>query len=804
MNAKLRFYFLSITIIFVLSAYPLINGVRMAMLSMQNGIIEPEQYAKYVIPYFAVCAAVLLFAAAQPLFFKLKRFTFPIGLAAAYGVFFTVELFMERIKVNTLGMTLVDPSALTTDMISIAPGSVDIWQAALCIASPAVREQSVAFSSQNGFYYVMESSMYKIHYYMISLILITMVCGLVYGFWRLLHGSGQSKPLILQGISTAALISLCVFANTTAFFRQTQPIQTPLASLLTCLFFVIFGTAAGIYAGSYLLDKRKSIRTCIPVLTAVSATIAMYIGEAVMMQGNLYRFGTSWFFKEIPGIVMAPADIIVVLLSGVLTWLILIPAQRYIAWPGKRTAFFAVLLSIFAVVSGVVFSAFVSNPVSEDELFGLFGCYEFDECLYMNLFSSFIANKSSMPYIYGLSEGVFIEANMSSGDITQYEVQYKRTPVSIEDFPLITEPPGLNLLQPDLTQYKELYLLAKWSGGYSLYQMDGELWFVRSTEKEGLWSIYRLKKNYTTAYDDLSRAYAVREQQDGKTQMTLTDLYTLARKGSTLTLKDFEPFQYKLIGSDFSIRRYEVEFANTVTIFTKSGGTELDSVRLKSPRTLDENKAIDLCEGFDAVTAYLNPLHSLSDINIDDPRGGEEVRELIYDYDYDQCRYYLNTRRADTIFVVFEDGSSLPLKQALEERRITIENAVAHGLDDVTMVPTDNPLGGEFTVLHGMYRFTLEGEAFYPSKSFMYVVGDSNFSAYFSLEELADFLDWYGYESEANTLRSINNTVSLTVIAGKTYIRGIDLAEIGIDVSIDMADRSHTPVNFTINRQMQD
>ncbi len=48
-------------------------------------------------------------------------------------------------------------------------------------------------------------------------------------------------------------------------------------------------------------------------------TLVMYIGEMILLSGNLYRFGDGTFFDGIAGIVLAPADIMVILASGALT-----------------------------------------------------------------------------------------------------------------------------------------------------------------------------------------------------------------------------------------------------------------------------------------------------------------------------------------------------------------------------------------------------------------------------------------------------------------------------------------------------
>jgi len=332
-NNNKKFYFLSLAALAVLSAYPLVNGVRMAVINTANGVLEPEQYAKYVVPYTAICVAILFFAALLPVFQKLKRTAFPAGIAAAYGLFFTVGSYFESMQISVADMTLIDtntlsPVAEAAEAIDII--ELDLWQAVLCIASPDIQQQSLTYKMQDTYYYVMDDPSYKVHYYLISLILITMVCGLVYGIAKAIRNNDatKTKPILLRGVSTAVLVALCVFANMTAFFRQADPIQTPLASFLTGLFFVMLGATVGVFAGSYMLGKDKHVGVGAPVLLSLCVTVLMYVGEAVMMKGNLYRFGTGWFFTGLPDIVLAPVDILIVLLAGAATWLVLRTARK--------------------------------------------------------------------------------------------------------------------------------------------------------------------------------------------------------------------------------------------------------------------------------------------------------------------------------------------------------------------------------------------------------------------------------------------------------------------------------------------
>ena len=491
-----RFYWLTLAVLFALSAYPLINGVRMAYISISDGAVEPDQYARYVIPYAAMCVAVLIFAAFLPVLHKMKHAPFAIGLAGAYAVFIAVEQFMERIRIKTEGMTLIDPASLSVDpAVNVPPVAVDAWQASLCIVSPRAREQSKAFDAGGRIFYTMADDYYKIHYYLVSFILIVMVCGLLYGIGRMIRtGDGEKrKPLILQGMAAAALVSLCVFANTTAFFRQADPIQTPLASALTCLFFIMLGAAAGVYAGSFLLKKGKTAGLALPVMISVVIVILMYIGEAAMMKGGLYRFGTGWFFDGIPLIALAPVDILVVLAAGAVTWFVLNLARRFEGWPGKRTAVVAGVLCLLVFGTGVAFAI----PQADADDGSVLGSYVFYKCLYMNPLSSSLPPEGSIPYIFEFNEEEMTARNTLTGDIERASVRYEDTAVGEDEFASMI--PFSFVSQPDISKYRDCRRRAaiNFENGlkYSFYTMDGEPWLVRlGDEKIGIWSIYRLKK----------------------------------------------------------------------------------------------------------------------------------------------------------------------------------------------------------------------------------------------------------------------------------------------------------------------
>ena len=855
-----RFYVLSLLILAMLSAYPLLNGVRMAYISASSGALEPQQYAKYVVPYAAICVALLIFTALQPLFFKLKRLAFPLGLAAAGAAFLAIERFFETMQIHVVDMTLINAATLAPAAAGNA-ATADVWQAALCMISPVMREQSLTYASQDRFIYVLGNATYKVHYYLISLIMITMVCGLIYGIGKMYHSepsgdkdngaSGQNsfssapnkdlsqlKPLYLRGISTAALVALCVFANTTAFFRQAAPIQTPLASVLTGLFFVTLGAAAGIYGGSFLLATGKRLGIGLPALLSCGVTAALYAGEAAMMGGNLYRFGAGRFFSAWPGLVLAPVDILIILLAGGLAGLILYIARQREKWPGRSVTIAAVALCAALAATGPLIAtsanagiaaAAAGAPLLAQSDFdgagdAIRGCYVFDYNIYTNPLSSFVAF-AGLPFVYGFDEDIFIIANTGGGDIQSYSVEYCKTPVGADEFSSKTE--FLAGWQPNLSGYKERYLLAVMSEAgnprYGLYKMDGELWLAE-LRGIGIWSIYRLIKTTETTLADLMRAQKhyvnnpPLESPQGvyenpprfyENQLTLQDVYTLARRGAELSLEDFEPFFYWLTGPDFTARRYDVVGADTVFVSATDG--RLESALLESRRAPAPAPAIDLRAGFAAVAEYLDPLSTFLDIKIECGTHLAGEQELLFEDDYflSECRYYVNYS-VDTTYVTFSRNERMTVREALQERRLTIEDAVAKGLTNVMMIPIDNPLGGYFPILHHLYTFSLNGQVFYPSKSFMYITDEGvadnpassaiagNPKVYYDIDELIQFLEYYDYGVAAEMLRQTIDPAAKVFIASGNYVSDEVLAKAGIQAEIGWLLSSHTPVSFGI------
>jgi len=107
-----------------------------------------------------------------------------------------------------------------------------------------------------------------------------------------------------------------------------------------------------------------------------------------------------------------------------------------------------------------------------------------------------------------------------------------------------------------------------------------------------------------------------------------------------------------------------------------------------------------------------------------------------------------------------------------------------------------NTSDGKFVSSKDMYKFYLNGEAFSPSITFLYVVHKNNFMMLFNIDELIQILDRHGYKTKAEMLRQSIDLADTAVIARGNYVTSSDLAKLGIDVFINLAVCSHTPVHF--------
>ncbi len=294
------FYRLSLIILILLSVYPIYMGIKVFIQYLQNGSMLAEEYPKYIIPYTPMCISIIVSAALLPSLYKLsKRFSLIIGSGIGIVLFFSGELFFEQIKVVE-GYTEMPLSS---------------WQFALCYATPEVlRAIGEPIYAENN-------PAFKVHFYLIAIVIILSVIGVLYGFMRMFQEGlyQKMKPLIVQTVCVTVFISLCILACFTAFYRNGTLYISPLSAFLTGLFFVVFGVTFGMYFAGHFYGKRKLLSIWIPSIIAILTTIAMYIGELVLMGGYLFVFGKGGFFMPLGIVSFSLCDLSIILISGIIT-----------------------------------------------------------------------------------------------------------------------------------------------------------------------------------------------------------------------------------------------------------------------------------------------------------------------------------------------------------------------------------------------------------------------------------------------------------------------------------------------------
>ncbi|MDR0890082.1 MAG: hypothetical protein LBM28_05500 [Oscillospiraceae bacterium] len=305
------YYFLSLCVIALLSFYPLMMGVQILTAYLKEGYVHAADYPKYVIPYTPIAIALILSAALLPLAIKAcKKFALLALSVFGTGAFLLFELLFEQVTVFSIKEGLAD---------------VGSWQSYLCIATPEVvttieYRETIGASLAERY-----SPVFKIHFYLIAILIVLAVIGLVYGYAKMIREKNyaRKRPLLLQTTVVCVFIGLCIWACFTAFYRTGEINISPVSSWLMSVFFIVFGMTAGSYAGSLLYFKKPLVSRLIPAIIAVATTFAMYVGELFLMGGELFRFGSGFLFKPLGNCPFAWIDFAVIVASGAITYFIL-------------------------------------------------------------------------------------------------------------------------------------------------------------------------------------------------------------------------------------------------------------------------------------------------------------------------------------------------------------------------------------------------------------------------------------------------------------------------------------------------
>ena len=337
-----RYYLLSCIGVLIASYYPLSMGVRVITDMLVNGIVMKENYPKYIIPYTPISVAIIVGVLLMPLFIKIfKRFAFAGGAAVATGIFFGSELLLEQKVVVSTAETVT---------------KLEDWQMYMCYVPPEGWGETVTtYKTQTAVDILMGdySPAFKLHFYIISIVLIITILNCLYGFGQMIKSGDKKrcKSLILQSICSLVFLGLCILACFTAFWRDGSIQVSPLSASLMTAFFILLGVTVGVFLGSFLLGKRKLVSIWIPAISASMMTFLMYIAEMFLLNGHLYSFGSGLLFDGLPSIVFAPIDLLVILLSGCITALVFALLNNGHCSVGKQKSLIIALSAASTVVA---------------------------------------------------------------------------------------------------------------------------------------------------------------------------------------------------------------------------------------------------------------------------------------------------------------------------------------------------------------------------------------------------------------------------------------------------------------------
>lgn len=305
-----KYYLFSLLGVLLASCYPIYMGISVIVDMIRYGTVYAENYPKYIIPYTPIALALLVCVALIPVALKyFEKYALLFGTVISTVLFFVFEFILER---------AVTVTRTVTGIFS----TLEDWQMFMCYVPPNSFEERTwtEVDVLMGEY----SPAFKLHFYIISIVLIISILNCFYGFAKMIHTGDKSrrKSLVIQSVASGAFLGMCIWACFTAFYRNGDIQVSALSAVLMSIFFVLFGVTVGIYIESFTLNKKPLLSVWLPSVSAAVVTLVMYIGEMILLSGHLYRFGDGFFFAGIPGIVLAPVDIVVILGSGVMTAII--------------------------------------------------------------------------------------------------------------------------------------------------------------------------------------------------------------------------------------------------------------------------------------------------------------------------------------------------------------------------------------------------------------------------------------------------------------------------------------------------
>ena len=193
MSSFKKFYLFSVICVLFASVYPLYMGVKVVADMVRSGTVLAADYPKYIIPYTPISLAIIISVLLMPLIIKYaKKLALTAASAISLVVFFVTELLLES-------KVIVTTTVKTT---------LESWQMFMCYIPPESYETRTwrAVDVLIGDY----SPAFKIHFYLISVVLIIALLNCFYGFAKMIITKiKQEKALLIQSVS-AIFLDLCI------------------------------------------------------------------------------------------------------------------------------------------------------------------------------------------------------------------------------------------------------------------------------------------------------------------------------------------------------------------------------------------------------------------------------------------------------------------------------------------------------------------------------------------------------------------------------------------------------------------
>ena len=146
--------------------------------------------------------------------------------------------------------------------------------------------QNIGITDTTLAFHKLFDNTYRIHYLVVSLLLILLVTDMVYSYGRLISSKDRPKKniLYLQFFLTGLFILLYIVSNIPYILGESADFITQYSSVLTISFFSLAGVVSGVYLAGFLINFNRWISVLLPAAAACLTNTAMYNEYKMVME----------------------------------------------------------------------------------------------------------------------------------------------------------------------------------------------------------------------------------------------------------------------------------------------------------------------------------------------------------------------------------------------------------------------------------------------------------------------------------------------------------------------------------------